>query len=286
MNSVDKPLYGIKVLTMALNVPGPVAALKLNSLGASVTKVEPPEGDHFEKLCSPWYKALCAGQRVIRLNLKSTGDREEMESLLAESDIFLTSIRIAALDHLSLSWNDIHYRHPRLCQVAMVGYPPPDDSKAGHDINYLATLGLLSPPHLPLTLLADLAGAERAVSCALALLYAREQGKGAGYGEVSLSESAHIFAEPLRYGLTAPGGILGGGLPQYNLYETKQGWVAVGALEPHFWDKLTKDLGLGRPDASCEDLGAIFITKTAFEWESWATSLDLPIVALRQPDPR
>ena len=82
---------------------------------------------------------------------------------------------------------------------------------------------------MPRTLLADLAGAERAVSATLALLLDRERGSGAGYAEIALSEAAAFFAEPLRYGITKPGAHLGGGFPGYGLYEAREGWVAIAA---------------------------------------------------------
>jgi alpha-methylacyl-CoA racemase len=279
MNNENKPLHNIKVVSLALNLPGPVAAQKLNSLGASVTKIEPPDGDPFEKMCPRWYEVLCSGQNIVHLDLKNSRDFKKMESLLEKCDIFLTSSRPSALDRLSLGWADIHSRYPKLCQVAIVGYPAPHQNKAGHDLTYMASVGLLAPPNMPLTFLADLAGAERAVSSALALLYARERGIGSGYAEVALSESAENFAVPLRYRLTVPGGLLGGALPQYNLYETRKGWIAVAALEDHFLNRLAKELGLQDSDMTYEGLKEIFLTKTAIEWEAWAISLDLPINA-------
>jgi alpha-methylacyl-CoA racemase len=280
MNNENTPLHNIKVVSLALNLPGPAAAQKLSSLGASVTKIEPPDGDPFEKMSSRWYEVLCTGQNVMRLDLKNLRDRETFESLMKECDIFLTSSRPSALDRLSLGWADIHPRYPRLCQVAIVGYPAPDQNKAGHDLTYMAAVGLLLPPNMPLTFLADLAGAERAVSSALALLYVRERGNGSGYAEVALSESAENFAVPLRYGLTVPGGLLGGALPQYNLYETREGWIAVAALEDHFLSRFAKELGLQVSGIKYEELREIFLTKTALEWEAWAISLDLPIAAV------
>jgi len=281
MNNKNEPLRGIKVVNLSLNLPGPAAASKLSNLGASVTKVEPPDEDPFKGYCPSWYKAMCMKQNVIHLDLKTAKGRDDMENLMKESDLFLTSFRPSALDRLELGWTEIHSRYPRLCQVAIVGYPSPDHNKAGHDITYQAVLGLVSPPHFPRTFLADLAGAEKAVNAALGLLYSRERGNGSGYIEVALSECAEYFAEPLRYGMTLPGEMFGGGLPGYNLYETQQGWIAVAALEPHFWQKLTVELGFCQPDVGYKELQDIFLKKNAVEWENWAVSLDLPIVAIK-----
>jgi crotonobetainyl-CoA:carnitine CoA-transferase CaiB-like acyl-CoA transferase len=130
-------------------------------------------------------------------------------------------------------------------------------------------------------MVADLAGAQEVVSAALALFLLRERGQGCQCVEVSLAEAAQRFAEPLRRGLTAPGGTLGGGFPGYQLYRTQQGWIAVAVLERHFWQKLQQELGLSIFDA--ERLQEVFFQKTAPEWEDWATQRDLPIVAVREP---
>lgn len=276
----DKPLSGIQVVSMALNIPGPVAIQKLRHLGASIIKIEPPAGDPFAPVCPPWYEALCDGIGVIRLDLKRADTREEMDRYLENADLLLTSTRPSALQRLSLQRSDLHVRFPRLCQIALIGYPDPDKNRAGHDLIYRASHGLLSPPQMPRTLLVDITGAEQVVSAALALLFARERGGVAGYQEIALSVCADKYAESSRYGLTIPGGILGGGSPQYNLYQTRHGWLAVAALETHFWERLTRELGLSG-EAGYEDLNRIFRTRTAREWEDWALMRDLPIAAVR-----
>ncbi len=281
MTEDSLPLTGIHVLTLCVNVPGPAAARRLREMGASVTKVEPPGGDPLSNSNPPWYKALSTDQKIIRLNLKEPGDRSRLESYLEHTDLLLTSSRPAALERLGLGWEKLHSSYPHLSQVAIIGYPPPEEEVPGHDLTYLADLGLLSPPELPRTLLADLAGAERAVSCALALLLGRERGQDAGYAQVSLARVAETFAEPLGFGITRPGAPLGGGLPGYNLYRASDGWIAVAALEEHFWQSLLHELRLR--NAAKEDLQKIFLRKTAKDWERWAAERGLPVAAVYDP---
>jgi len=275
-----KPLRGVRVLTLAANVPGPVAAARLHALGADVIKIEPPAGDPLARISPAWYESLAAGQRVVHLDLKERGGRARLDGLLTETDLLLTSTRPAALGRLSLNWAELHARYPRLSHVAITGYLSPDTDRAGHDLTYQAELGLLSPPFLPRTLLADLAGAESATSAALALLLARERSKRGGYAQVSLMETARAFAKPLRYGVTARGGPLGGGYSGYNLYRTRDGWVAVAALEPHFWQRLQSGLGVSNPTA--EELARVFLTRTTAEWAAWGTTHDLPLAPVRE----
>jgi alpha-methylacyl-CoA racemase len=274
------PLREIRVVTLALNVPGPVAAARLRELGASVTKIEPPYGDPLEAVSPAWYHELRAGQEVARIDLKQTEGRVALDDLLGLADVLLTASRPAALARLGLTWPRLHERFPRLAWVAIIGQAAPHADAPGHDLTYVASLGLLDPPKLPRTLLADLAGAERAVSAALTLLYARERGQDAGYAKVSLAEAARSFAEPLRHGLTRPGGGLNGGLPAYNIYRTKDGWIAVAALEPHFRERLRRELGLDRLDTDA--LRHAFRQHSGLYWEAWGLERDLPVAALRE----
>jgi alpha-methylacyl-CoA racemase len=273
------PLWGVRVLTLAVNLPGPAAASRLWAMGAFVIKVEPPGGDPLARMCPGYYENLGAGQEVVRLDLKDRHDRASLDERLEGADLLLTASRPAALGRLGLSWSELHARLPHLCQVAIVGYPPPDEDAPGHDLTYQARFGTLSPPDVPPVLVADLAGAERAVSAALSLLFARERGQGAGYEQVALSEAARSFAGPLHQRLTTPDGVLGGGFPGYGLYHARDGHVALAALEPHFWKRLLQELGL--EGESRQDLERIFETKTAEQWEEWATDHDLPLVAVR-----
>jgi len=273
-----RPLDGLHVVNAGTNLPAPAASARLAQLGARVTKVEPPDGDPLEAASPEWYARLTDGQSVLRLDLKDPADRDRLHELLAGCDVFLTSTRPAALARLGLAWSELERRHPRLAQVAIVGYPRPHENVAGHDLTYLARLGLLSPPALPRTLLADLGGAERAVSAAIGLLLSRERGRGERYAEVALAESAAFFAGPWAFGMTGEGGLLGGGSPFYRLYPARGGWVALAALEPHFQERLLAELDLAGPDAPA--LAERFRSRAPAEWEAWANARDLPLAAV------
>lgn len=274
-------LAGLRVVSMALNLPGPVACARLRDMGARVTKVEPTTGDPFEAWCTPWYARLHRDMDTRRIDLKTPPGASEMDALLAGADLFVTAQRPSALARLGLDAQALAKRHRRLCVLAITGHAPPEDEIAGHDLTYLASLGLVTPPALPATLFADMAGAERVVSTALALVHARERDGHGSAATVPLADAASFLAQPLAEGLTRPGGVLGGGLAAYHLYEARDGWIAVAALEAHFAHRLGQALEidpLTRPA-----LAARFAAESAAHWESWARELDLPIVAVRQP---
>lgn len=282
MNSPSSPslLQGVKVVSLSINTPGPVAAARLAGMGAAVTKVEPPAGDPLKTAARTWYDSLCRGQTVITLDLKESGQRRQLDDLLRNADLLLASFRPSALRRLGLDWESLHSRHPRLCFAGIIGYPPPLEEQSGHDLTYLADTGLLSPPTLPLSLYVDLAGAERCVSLALALLLSFARTGQPVCGFVSLYECALELAQPLAAGLTVPGGVLGGGSPFYSMYQASDGWIAIAALEPHFAKRLSSELGL--PEAHRSELARIFRARTAAVWEEWAAQRDLPLVALRE----
>jgi crotonobetainyl-CoA:carnitine CoA-transferase CaiB-like acyl-CoA transferase len=274
------PLDGLEIAVLGVNAPALVAGARLTGLGASVTRIEPPAGDPVERAAPGWYAEATAGQAVVRVDLKDDGGRAAADAVLARVDGLLTAMRPAALERLGYGEEALSERFPDLVQVAIVGFQTPRQNVAGHDLTYAAGLGLLDPPSLPKVLVADLAGAERAVSTLLALLLDRGRTGSARFAEVSLAEAAEAFAVSYRHGATAPGGQAGGGDPLYGLYEAADGWIAVAALEPHFRTRLLGELGLSGEDAVA--LAEVFRGREAREWQTWAEEHDLPIAAVER----
>jgi alpha-methylacyl-CoA racemase len=272
-------LTGISVVNAGVNLPAMAAAARLAELGASLTKVEPPGGDPSEAAAGTLYHQLTAGQDVVRLDLKQPAGRAALETLLASADVLLTSSRPSALARLGLEHSALVVRHPRLVQIAIVGHADPRQELAGHDLTYVARHGLLSPPALPRSLVADLGGAERAATTAIALLLGRERGLDARYAEVALEDAASYFALVHQHGVTASGGMLGGGDPFYGVYQAADGFIALAALEPHFRTRVVTELGLAAGTASA--FAAAFLARRADEWERWADERDLPLAAVR-----
>jgi alpha-methylacyl-CoA racemase len=265
-------LNGIHVVSMALNVPGPLAAARLHAAGAAVIKVEPPAGDPLEELCPDWYSELHRGIPIERLDLKSDVGRARMCDLLDHAQLLLSSQRPSALARLRLDGQSMAAdartaRVRTLNVVGEIGHP----ERAGHDLTYLAAAGLLGR-ELPRTLIADVLGSERAFAAALMLLREPE----GSHAQVGLVESLDSIVAPLRHGLTRPGGALNGGLAAYGLYDTRDGRIAVAALEPHFRERLYR--ALGRPVGSA--LTDAFLSRTADDWEQWGQELDIPVAAL------
>jgi crotonobetainyl-CoA:carnitine CoA-transferase CaiB-like acyl-CoA transferase len=269
-------LRGIRILTLAVNLPGPLAVARLRQLGADMTKIEPLGGDPLAYAKPDWYRELHDGIEVSRCDLKTPDGRAVLESRLASADLLITASRPAALARLGLAWPELHINYPRLSHVAIVGHESPDEETPGHDLTYQAECGLVAPPSLPRACIADWAGAQEVVISALSLLFDRGEGR---FAQVSLAGAARKFAAPISRGLTVPDGILGGGFPGYNLYRAREGWIAVAALEPHFWQRLADELRITSPTR--EELQTVFLERSPQDWESWARERDLPIVRVR-----
>ena len=114
-----KPLRGVRILSLALNLPGPAALMRLQQMGARCTKVEPPgpagrSGDPMGQYNPQAYATLHAGIKVSTLDLKSDAGRNRLQRMLAGTDVLLTSFRPSALRKLGLDWKTLHLRGLRL----------------------------------------------------------------------------------------------------------------------------------------------------------------------------
>jgi alpha-methylacyl-CoA racemase len=272
-------LTGVVVVSLAINLPGPLTAARLTKLGAQVTAVLPPSGDPLQLYQPEWFADLHTGQDLVTLDLKSADGIRELDALLAQADILITASRPSSLARLGLDPETVAKKHPRLCQIAIVGESGVHAENPGHDLTYQAINALVSPPAMPITLIADIAGSERAAQIAVSALYHRERTGEATHQEVALADATYDMAEPNRRGLTKPGGGLGGGLGLSAIYETQEGWIALAAIEPHFAQRVLGELNV---DGSTEAFAQVFSTKTAIQWEHWAKEKDIPLVAISQ----
>lgn len=263
-------LRGIKVINMAVNVPGPLAAARLRAYGAEVVKIEPPQGDPVAGMGDSWYREMRGDAEVVTIDAKSAEGRDRIHAMLDDADVLITSMRPSALGRIGL--DSAVEAHPHLCHVEIVG-DSENPEVPGHDLTYQAAAGVLSPPTMPKVLVADLMGAERAVSAALALLVRRGRKGAGGMARVGLRQAAEAASAPARHGFTGEGDLLGGGLPSYGLYEVEDGWVAVAALEPHFLARLT-DLTGATDEGS---LSRYLRSRKRATIARWAMDHDLPI---------
>jgi crotonobetainyl-CoA:carnitine CoA-transferase CaiB-like acyl-CoA transferase len=287
-----KPLRGVRVLSLALNLPGPAALMRLRAMGATCIKAEPPSpqggsGDPMGQYNPEAYATLHDGIPVIRVDLKSEKGQAALHKALARTDLLLTSFRPSALNKLGLGWKALHKAHPQLSVVAVIGAPGARAEEPGHDLTYLAEADLIPGLELPATLFADMAGSLMASEAALkAVLVQKASGKSS-FQEVALSDAAAWLALPRQWGLTLPRGAVGGAHAGYRVYPCADGRVALAALEPHFAAALCAAAGVPAADirtmfdlATHATIAAFLAGRTRKQLQQLATRHDIPLHTL------
>ena len=286
--SSTQPLRGLRVLSLALNLPGPAALMRLAQMGAQCTKVNPPAGDPMQHYTTSGYDLLHAGVKHKTLDLKTEAGQAALHKLLPKTDVLLTSFRPSALTKLGLGWKALHKQYPALSLIEVVGAPGPLAEIPGHDLTYQAEVGLVNGMELPPSLFADMGGAVMASEATLkAVIILKTTGKGTHH-EVALSEAAAWLALPRQLGLTTPDGAVGGAHAGYRVYACKNGRVAVAALEPHFATRLCEAAGvtLAHPvkdlfkPATRQAIEAFFASQTRAQLDKLATAKDIPLMTL------
>ncbi len=155
------PLAGIRVVELGMWVAGPGAGGILADWGADVIKVEPPSGDPARSFggmiggddgTNPPFDLDNRSKRSIAVNLGTDEGRALMQELLEGADVFLTNIRLEALERVGLSAEKMCARYPRLVYGLVTGYgiEGPDANRRAYDIAaFWARSGIahsLTPP--------------------------------------------------------------------------------------------------------------------------------------------
>jgi crotonobetainyl-CoA:carnitine CoA-transferase CaiB-like acyl-CoA transferase len=312
------PLQGIRILDLSRLLPGPLATQLMADLGAEVIKIEDPKAPDYTRFFPPLkgslslnYLSINRSKLSITLDLKSDEGKRKFFELVKTADIVVDSFRPGVLQKMGIEYDNAKQHNGKIIYVAITGYGYNGAYKnlAGHDMNYLGYSGILGltgdkeKPIIPACQIADVAGGSYpAVVACLAALWARERtGKGQ-FVDVAMTDCvmpllSMQLGEFLNTGIKQKREepMLSGGMANYNLYKCKdEKWIALGSLEPKFWQGVCAMLG--KPDwmprmmpvpemvtALKKDLQEIFLTKTRDEWVELAKPLDIclsPILEL------
>ena len=280
-----QPLQGVRILSLALNLPGPAALMRLRQMGATCLKLEPPSGDPMRHYNQAAYDQMHEGIAVRKADLRTAEGQEVLQRELAETDVLMTSFRPSAFKKLGIDWETLRARYPALSQVAIVGSPGERAEEPGHDLTYLAENGLVPGLELPATLYADMGGSLMATEAVLQACMLRRSAQSQGiFIEVALSVAAGYLALPRQWGLTQPEGWIGGAHAGYRVYACKDGRVALAALEAHFAAALCAAAGLAASDISTllapatrQHIADFMLTKTRQELDTLAQEKDIPL---------
>jgi alpha-methylacyl-CoA racemase len=286
------PLDGLRVLEIAGIGPGPFAAMMLADMGAEVLRVDRPGGP--SPLLDPRFDVTLRGRPAIEVDLGDPDGVTTVLRLVERADVLLEGFRPGIMERFGLGPDEVLARNPRLVYGRMTGYGQegPMASVAGHDINYISVAGVLSAiarrgerPLAPLNLVGDYGGG--GMLLAFGVVCAVWEAARSGSGQVvdaAMVDGAALLTS-LFHGLRPAGmwsdepgtNLLDSGAHFYEVYATADGGhVAVGAIEPQFYDRLLELLGIEPSEAPQWDrerwpdikqrFTAVFATRPTAEW--------------------
>lgn len=255
------PLAGLRVVELGAIGPGPHAAMLLADLGADVVRIERPAGG-LRLLVEGAEDWLLRGRRRVAADLKTADGLDLALRLVERADVLIEGFRPGVTERLGIGPEACLRRNPRLVYGRMTGWGQsgPLAERAGHDLNYLSVTGVLhamgaadQPPPPPLNLVGDFGGGSLyLVFGILAALWERERSGAGQVVDAAIVDGVGSLAQ-LIWALRGQGGwsdrraenLLDGGAPFYDTYTCADGrHVAVGALEPQFYQELLTGLGL------------------------------------------
>ena len=256
-------LRGIRVLDVTHQIAGPWSTELLADLGADVIKVENPNGGDPARKYPYFGPAVFVtenrNKKSITLNLKSQKGRAIALELVSRCDIFVENFTPGLMEKLRLGYSDLREINPRLiyCSISGFGKVSPNRDRPAWDAALQAMSGLMTitgeperPPMRVGTSIVDLTAGTYAVCGILLALLEREKSGLGRLVDISLFDSAASLVNywgahasithtvPTRMGNTWPA------LAPYQVFQTKDGFVFIGASNDDFWKKLCEVLEL------------------------------------------
>jgi alpha-methylacyl-CoA racemase len=269
--------------------------MMLADMGAEIIHVLRKGEPGLQDLLDAKYMVLDRGRRSVSVDLKKPEGVEAVLRLVENADGLQEQFRPGIMEKIGLGPDVCLKRNPKLVYGRMTGWGQegPLASAAGHDINYIALSGALhaigpagEKPVLPINLVGDFGGGGMLLAFGMvcALFETQKSGKGQVVDAAMIDGSASMMG--FLYGLHAAGvwsdkrgtNLLDGGAHFYDTYETKDGkWIAIGPVEPKFYELLLKYIDIDDPIfkdyfnpetwPECkEKTTKIFKTKTRQQW--------------------
>jgi crotonobetainyl-CoA:carnitine CoA-transferase CaiB-like acyl-CoA transferase len=206
----ERALEGLRVIDITQGIAGPYATKLLADSGASVTKIEPPQGDYTRRLGpfpgdapdperSGLFLHLNTGKRSVTLDVSVTSGQVVLKKLLANADVFVAGERLSTLAAWRLSYSDLKGEFPELivAQVSPFGATGPYADYVGNSLTAMALSSLMyntgEPDREPLTTGGEpgeyLAGTQLWMGI-LAALENRTRNGGGEHVDVSMADAA------------------------------------------------------------------------------------------------
>jgi crotonobetainyl-CoA:carnitine CoA-transferase CaiB-like acyl-CoA transferase len=288
------PLNGLKVIELAGIGPGPMAAMLLADLGATVLRVDRKEPAGLGVPRPLKYDLLLRNRRSLPLDLKDAKAVGLVLDLVGRSDVLIEGFRPGVTERLGLGPEPCLARNPRLIYGRITGWGQdgPMAQDVGHDLNYIALAGALhaigragQPPTPPINLLGDFGGGT--LYLVIGILAALHESRSSGIGQVvdaaMVDGVANLMTQPFgsfAAGLMSERGTnpTDSGAPFYDAYRCSDDrWVSLAAVETKFYAEALRVLGLPEDlladqwkratwPAAKERIAAVFRTRTRDAW--------------------
>ncbi|MBO0753873.1 MAG: CoA transferase, partial [Bradyrhizobiaceae bacterium] len=256
------PLSGYRILEFAGIGPGPMCAMLLADMGATVLRLDRPGPAGLGIERPENFNLLNRGRVSVLIDLKSKEGVALALDLVTRADALIEGFRPGTMERLGLGPELCLARNPRLVYGRMTGWGQdgPLASAAGHDLNYIALTGALhaigragQPPTPPLNLVGDYGGGALylAFGIVCALLETRKSDQGQVVDAAMIDGAASLMAP--FYGLHAAGlhndsrgeNFLDSGAPYYEVYRCADGrYLSVAPIEIKFRDEFYLRIGL------------------------------------------
>ncbi len=251
-------LTGIKVVDLSRLLPGPYCSMILADHGARVISVE----DKRFLAEGLFLNTVNRNKEHITLDLKSEQGKAIFFRLIADADVILEGFRPGVVEKLGVDYKTVSEKNLGIvyCSVSGYGQTGANRDRSGHDANYLALAGVLDligekgrGPAIPGVQFADIAGGgmNAVIGILMALLARQKTGRGQ-YIDISMTDSMVAFMPLVLFldqeqGMTPGRGdsLLSDRYACYTTYQTKDDrYIAIGALENHFWQRLCDHMGV------------------------------------------
>lgn len=259
------PLAGIRVLDLTSVLLGPYATQIMGDMGADVIKVESLEGDVTRNV-TPFrnpgmgtvFLNVNRNKRSLSMDLKNTGARDALLTLARSADVFVSSVRPAAMRRLGLGYEDLKAINPKLIYCGAYGFSEqgPYAGRPAYDDIIQAACGLVDyhdradgAPAYSRTVIADKVTGLMCLSAISMALVARERSGIGQFVEVPMFESLVAFLHPEHLqGATFPDGDGKTGYdrvlaPHRKPYRTRDGHVALLPYTARQWGDYLRAIG-------------------------------------------
>lgn len=303
------PLAGIRVLDFGQIYQGPYATLLMARAGAEVVKVEPLDGEPMRNRARASKGAgmpiaiLNCNKRGLTLNLKSDAGRALLKDLVRHADVLLENFTPDVMTKLGVGWEVLHEINPRLIYASGSGYglSGPDRDAMAMDLTIQATSGMMSvtgfpdgPPMKCGAAVVDFLSGIHLYAAVMTALYERSVTGEGRLVEVSMQEAAiPAFASNFGMMYETDGGVprrtgnRHGGLSvcPYNVYEARDGHIAINCVKEAHWQGLLKIMGredlADDPRFASNKTRVANMAETDALIEAWSRTLDRHVIVER-----